>query len=173
MLHPDERRLGSTRGVYAGCSCCCCCCVHALGGLIGAAIGSRPSKADPTSTKQAFETNRGDVEPIRPRSAAGVYWYVLLAVCAVSTIALAVMISHGDPGDWQDALLAGGVITLLVLPGLQLVASVVTVLGFVAFRVPDPPWASLARITWQGFLGSAVGLLAMLALFIGIQSINL
>jgi hypothetical protein len=158
ILHPDERRAGSSsRGVYAaGCCCCscCCCCVHTIGGLVGAAIGSRPPKPRPVPTD--VEAGAPMREPA-PQSAASVYWMVLLGVCTFSTIVFAIL-PGWDIERWQESLLEGGLMTLIVLPALQWVASGATALGFVAFRTHDPPWRSLRRITWLSFLWSLVGL---------------
>src|SRR3954452_22308225 len=51
--HPPERRQRGGVVLYGTCccTCCCCCCLHAVGGVVGAILGSPPSgrgRAAPT-----------------------------------------------------------------------------------------------------------------------------
>lgn len=101
-FHPPERNRPKAITVYAGCSSCCCCCFHTVGGLIGAAIGSRMAP-------------KNGIEEIPP-SANPYYWLSLLVV---SVLGMAILGFYSTEDFW--VILLGG--AAMGLPALQLIAS--------------------------------------------------
>jgi len=54
IAHPPERRhCRSSIPAQAGhgCTCCCCCCLHALGGVIGAAVAPNLGRGNTTEPR--------------------------------------------------------------------------------------------------------------------------
>ena len=147
--HEPERRRGV--GGYllcAGGCCCCSCCLHALGGLIGAAATAARKTTAP----------KGAI--------VGCYWTsvaVLIGlVCLVSFLL-------SDGMDFASLLGAGAVIILLLLPLIQLAASITTYF-WIHFRTaafPDKKvsLSVLRRITLWSFLGALAGGILMIVSF--------
>ena len=166
--HPPERRRGIGASGYCCCgSCCCCCCLHSLGGLVGAAAGSR--------CKGAPLSGRG------MRS----YWGVLasLTVVAISLPVLAQWRQYvGALGDFlkgtggslpvvrAQSMEIGIMIALLLMPGIQLVCSLIMAIwvevrrGYSA-EEKSASRRTIGRITIWSFLGAVVGLVVMVILF--------
>lgn len=137
--HQPERRRGAGGRVFCNGGCCCCsCCLHSLGGVIGATIGTLTSR--------------------RPSEIPVVicYWFVLVAFTAATAFFWGIGI--GDP--------AGGLIVLLVLPLIQLAASLAT-LVWIGIRSVSPVekkanLLALGKITLWSILGALTGLAAMI-----------
>src|SRR5262245_18772148 len=133
--HPPERRR--RRGQVAACGCCCCCCcLHTVGGLIGPAVAGR-SKS------------------IEEHSATVTYWLCLLAAILLSGLSGPLLF-----GEHLGGLLSA----LLVLPGYQLVASLVSTV-IVAATTGSAGLGRIWRITWRGLVGALVGFVIMVFLF--------
>jgi hypothetical protein len=165
--HPPERRRGiGTQGdCCCGC-CCCCCCLHSLGGLVGAAVGSRP--------KGGSWGGRG------VRS----YW-ALLAAFTVLTVSLPTL-AHwrqfvgGAGGVLNPAgsfplvlaenLKTGMFVALLSMPLIQLLCSAIMAI-WVEVRQGDgvqeksASRRTIGKITLRMFLGALAGLVIMFILF--------
>jgi len=133
--HPPERRR--RRGQVAACGCCCCCCcLHSLGGLIGSAAAGR---------SKTLEAHGATVS----------YWLCLLAALVISCAVGPLLSGEG---------LAGVLAALILLPGLQLVASLVAAV-IAGFTAGAAGVARIWTITWRGLVGSAVGFGIMLIAF--------
>jgi hypothetical protein len=160
----EPERGGSRGSAAAPAGCCCCCCLHSIGGVIGGVIGtlrslnpSRPAPFDddaPPFQRGAFE------EPNLPLPVPLVYW--LLVLCLGAVWATLVYFSNG-PGSPQ-ALIGGWFAAVLILPMLQLGASVLTAILVRLF------WGDqsipLRRVGWIT-LYSVVGALAGLGIMCG------
>jgi hypothetical protein len=168
--HPPEHGLASAPAVLpAGCCCCCCCCcLHTLGGLGGAALGSTaqirtaPARMlDPDSPfpyrRDVFEEDQPLIPPVL------LYWLMVLLtvgglVGGIFAYSAATSPSGPDPG----ALFVGLFIAVMVLPGLQLIASLLAFLVVVVFY-PERSYSlrRIGKITLWSFAGTALGLLLM------------
>ena len=141
--HEPERRRGANLFCNGGC-CCCCCCLHSLAGLIGAAAASAKSKSP----------SAGPV--------VGYYW-TCLAVLAGAIVIFA-LVSAGD-----DGVGVGIIAALLFLPVVQLLASILTLIG-IGIRSTDFPdkkasFQALGKITIYSLLGALAGGFAMIVGF--------
>jgi hypothetical protein len=173
---PERRRLGLGGPVQVGnccCSCCCCCCLHSLGGLIGAATapcvnsGSRQAKVH-------FQDRRA--APIWARlSAVGLFWWSLLAVVLLGTIATISYFALSQESASRNVFKAIGLgleVTafgiVMLLPALQLIAAMVTVLILATTPRPDKgqQFRLLRKIVVGMIIGSVVGLCIMLPLLL-------
>lgn len=148
------------------CCCCCCCCLHTLGGIGGAVLGSstrietQPVRnTDPDAPfpyrLDAFEEDQPLIPPVL------LYW-LMVGLTVVATI-LATPFLFGGPGfTGPDAFFAGGFVALMLLPGLQIIASILAFL-VVAIFYPERGYAlrRLGRITLWSFAGTMLGLLLM------------
>lgn len=153
--HPAERGSRGSAVAPAGqCCCCCCCCLHSLGGVIGA-VSAFPRKP-PTEIPQA--TIDGASRP-RSDSALKHYWITLLLLCAFVVAWNLGIERHPDTME-------GVFIIALVLPAIQLAASVVAalVIGFSKRPGRDQRLRHLGRITLRGLIGAVIGTLMMLPL---------
>jgi hypothetical protein len=170
-VHPPERRRrhSSVIAAQACCCCCCCCCLHTIGGLIGGLVGSllhvRPSPPVPSQDEDSpFPFRRDEPGPSFTLSAALVYW-VLFSLLSLGTF-LYFLLENG-PGSREP--IWAGIGTVLVMPGVQLAASLLAVLvAAVCPRglMPDKR-AALVRIgtiSLWAFVGGLVGMLLMLPL---------
>jgi len=169
--HAPERGGGPPAVAPAGCCCCCCCCLHTIGGIAGAIVGSStqlPSRpvyeTDPDSPfpfrRDVFEEDQPLVSPVL------VYWMLLaLAICATVSITVLINGTSGmrDPLDELFEMFAAGLfLSVMILPGLQLIASLVAVV-VVAIFYPERSYAlrRLGRITLYCLAGAALGTLLM------------
>src|SRR5438132_1613588 len=98
QVHPPERRR---RSVIVASPSCCCCCLHSVGGLVGAGMVSGGRSG---------------------RSAAGLYWLVLVVLSILAGIVTGIV--YNEP-------LAGFFFLILLMPAVQLGASVVAALVIV------------------------------------------
>ena len=157
---PAER--DARAGVAAaagGCCCCCCCCLHTVGGLIGAATArapALPSEAAPPTAVVGAST-------AEPRySVSKQYWLMLLAVSVFASPLFFFVIEESAAAAetfWFYALL---------LPALQLAASVVTLVVELVPRAPRPGRRQrlqhLGSITLRTFIGAMIGVVIMLVI---------
>jgi hypothetical protein len=170
-VHPPERRRrhSSVVAAQACCCCCCCCCLHTIGGLIGGLVGSllrvRPSPPPVREPAEGspFPFRRDELEPTFTLSPALVYW-VLFSLLSMGTF-LYFVTAHGGGNDpiWA------GIGTVLVMPGIQLGASLLALLVVAlcpAALVPDKPAAvvRIGKISLWAFVGGLVGMGLMLPL---------
>ncbi len=163
--HPPEH--GSARApevLPAGCCCCCCCCcLHTLGGIGGAVMGStmrletRPwGRVDPDSPfpyrRDVFEEDEPLIHPVL------LYWLMVMLLVAVLVVGTYVYNGASNP----STLVWGAFLAVMVLPALQLIASLLAVV-VVALFYPERSY-SLRRvgvITLWSFVGMSLGLLIM------------
>ena len=127
-VHPPERRRRAPGIAACGCCCTTCCCLHSLGGLIGAATAGWP-------------------RTVEDRRATVTYWCCLLALFTGALCVGWFSESRGDP-----VLL----ILVLLLPGIQIAASVVAAIIARIIAGPKAPWR-IWSITWRGFVGAVIG----------------
>jgi hypothetical protein len=168
--HPPERaRRGAPVILPCGCCCCCCCCLHTIGGLVGGVVGSvtgiepRPKPADPDFP---FPYRRDELDEEGPTfPAALLYWLLVSFLIGVTCVWYYLSASgsrrgplNGDPSD----LLVGLFIAVLILPGLQVGASVLATLGVALFYGEKArPLLRVGKITLWSFVGTIAGLLLM------------
>jgi hypothetical protein len=168
-VHPPERRRAAGPVVLpAACCCTCCCCLHTVGGLIGAGLGtsspiaSRPRRAADPDAPFPYRLDEFESEgPILP--AGGLYWLVVaLLVSMVTSYTTLQELLSSPGGNPIQGMLLGVFISVMVLPGIQLGASVLSVLVVLIFY-PDKSLAlyRVGKITWFSFLGSMLGMLLM------------
>jgi len=134
-VHPPERRRKSNDVVAHCCCCCCCCCLHSLGSIIGAAVS-------------AAKTARN----VQARTAVSIYW---ISLCVLTLITGLFFVSD------QGAMI---LVLLLCIPGIQLGASVISLIGVLVKGGPDmsPGLAAIGKITLWTFLGTVAGILIMI-----------
>jgi hypothetical protein len=134
-----------------------------MGGLTGAIMASsRPSLREPAATRDpdspfpyrldVFEEDQPLISPVL------LYW-LLVALTVVATI-LGTCLYSGRNDPWD--LVAGLFLAILVLPGLQLVASLLAVI-IIALFYPEPSTAlrRVGKITLWSFGGTSLGLVLM------------
>lgn len=150
----------------AGCCCCCCCCLHTIGGLVGAIQGSitgqkpddrySPTRDDIDAPFPFRRDAEEEEQPLMP--VPMLYWLVVLLMCAATAFATYLYNGANNP----SYLLAGGFLAVMILPALQLAASVVTaVIILIFYPSKGEPLSRIGKITLWSFGGTAVGLLAM------------
>src|SRR5262249_6166142 len=130
--HPPERRRrrSSVIAAQACCCCCCCCCLHAVGGLVGALVGTlvrvqpSPRQIDPDAE---LPFRRDEEDPVFVLPVSIVYWSVFSLVSLVSFGVSAYNSGSGGVPSNNDLILAG-IIILLFLPLVQLGASVLALI---------------------------------------------
>lgn len=174
--HPPERRRrrSSVIAAQACCCCCCCCCLHSIGGLVGALVGSlvrvqpTPKEVDPDAE---FPFRRDEEDPAFVLPTSFVYWGIF-SLASIVAYGLYLFLYASSPPT-QDDLITAGVIILLLLPGVQLAASVLA-LFIVALLPrsiqPDRP-AALTRvgfITLWSFVGTFTGIVMMALVLFGL-----
>ena len=140
-LPPERRRRAGSAAPAGYCCCCCCCCLHAVGGVLGAAVGS-------TAPPDEHDGERRHV-------GVGLYWATFAAVLAVGVL--------GASLGWFGRIAAFDLI--VYLPLLQLAALVV---GFAVVEFYPRPLRrragrKLLAIGTGIVVGSVVGLLIMIA----------
>jgi hypothetical protein len=148
---PPER--GLTYALYGGaccttCCCCCCCCAHSVGGVVGAFVAQASS--------QKVRTAPGAL------AARLFYWPTLAVLVAACTLVLS------TSNDIEGVLAFP--LTIVALPALQLVASLLVALRLMVLPAHDRPvlWDRLVRMTVYGLSGAAIGAaLMVLVLLMG------
>jgi hypothetical protein len=165
--HPPERaRRGAPVILPCGCCCCCCCCLHTVGGLVGGVVGSvaqirpHPKPIDPDFPFRCDELE--EEAPVVPPSL--LYWLLLSFLIAVTAVWYYLSSSgRGVPfGGNPSELLIGLFVAVLILPGLQLGASVLAVLSIALFYGEKAtPLLRVGKITLWSFVGALAGMLIM------------
>jgi hypothetical protein len=162
--HPPEHGRPTAPDVLPGaCCCCCCCCLHTLGGIGGAIIGSslpvdtNPARvSDPSSP---FPYRRDVFEEDQPLIPPALLYWLLVALSVTATC----LITYGYNG-FQDPqmLVAGLFIAVMILPGLQLVASLLSLL-IVGLFYPERSYSlrRLGKINLWSYGGMLLGTLVM------------
>lgn len=147
VIHLPERRKRAQSVVlcHGCCCCCCCCCLHSVGGILGAAIGSLPTKEPITDRRQV--------------SASLLYW-LWFGAGTVAAITLALVLGRHKP----EASMWGLIAVAMLLPGVQIGASILSLLCLLLSNPDDrgARLASIGRITLYSFLGTVIGLFLML-----------
>jgi hypothetical protein len=162
---PERRRRGSIVLLQAGCCCCCCCCcLHSVGGLVGGIIGSRkyvePYLEPNPDLTSPFPFRRDQEQAISFLPATGLYWALVVSLVGVCGVAGGGVL----PGMslQPDSLLIGLLIAFLVLPGIQLAASLLAFIGVALFASEKrTALRRIGKITLWSFLGSVFGTIAM------------
>lgn len=156
---PPERQIAAPAAASAGsCCCCCCCCLHTVGSLVGAltAKAPKPPEAVPTAVV--------GTDKVQPSfKVTKEYWVTLLII---STVALPLYVfffvedEHIEPLEWM-------LVYALVLPGLQLLTSIVVAIRNAGSVRPgrDERLRHLGSITGRAFLGGVLGIIVMIPLF--------
>ncbi len=166
---PEHGAAPTAAPAPAGCCCCCCCCLHTIGGLVGAIQGSvspartgpeyRNYQRDPNDIDAPFPFRRDAQEeepPLMPVPL--VYWLIVLMLCGATSFITYLNNGARDP----SMLVAGGFIAVMILPALQLGASILTTLIVLIFYPnKGEPLTRIGKITLWSFVGTAVGMLAM------------
>lgn len=152
--HPPERRERKKRYLVLYSCCCCCCCLHTIGGAIGAACGGNfRAESDPTGALVK-----------RPPSSQLLYWTSFLLAVPVGMVLWAFI-----SGEMAQAPIAIGLSIILTGPAWLLAASVVMAIRL-ALRSDLPSkseyWRQLRRITLGAVVGSVVGTLVMIPIFL-------
>jgi hypothetical protein len=103
-------------------------------------------------------------------SAVKVFWYTTLVLIGLGfVIGVFLAVKNGDPSDAGNGLLGAGIVMLMVFPGMQLLAVVIS-LFFVPLRKSERTnlgrdWSRLGKIALGTILGSVVGFGLMVFLF--------
>ena len=154
-----ERGAASSVASPAGhCCCCCCCCLHTVGGVIGALTTAAPTAEGPALPGAQLE---GATRAPRT-SAHGLYW-ALTAIWAGLLCASA--------GARHDRVGEIALVLALFLPGAQLVAALSAAIVVSLSRRPgrEARLGHVGRIAMRSFVGSLLGVLAMLVLAVVLQ----
>lgn len=146
QAHPPERRRHQA-GVTCNCGCCCCCCLHSLGSLIGASVAATRTLKPPKTTDDISETP----PVLSTHLGTGVYWKCLGALIFITGVIYA------------EELSTMLLVLLLAMPGIQLGASV---LSLIVLAFSSSPERSLAlrqvwRVTIWTVLGGLIGIAVM------------
>jgi hypothetical protein len=164
--HPPERRgRGSVVLLQAGscCSCCCCCCLHSVGGLVGGIIGSRkyvePYLEPNPDLTSPFPFRRDQEQAISVLPTTGLYWALVLSLVGVCGFPGGYVCS----GMWlqPDSLLIGLLFAFLVLPAVQLAASLLALFVVLFASEKRTALRRIGKITLWSFLGTMFGTIAM------------
>jgi hypothetical protein len=155
--HPPERKRRSTVLLVHG---CCCCCLHSAGGIAGSIWGSlRRNAPSPDSLTTPEAVRQEEEVKTAHRLAVKVYWLVFTILSFLS-IVVTTLINH------EDAIV-GAVLTLIYLPALQLLASLLTLL-WIPMKEPVRKQVflrRLGRISLYGFLGALIGSIGLVVTF--------
>jgi hypothetical protein len=144
-----------------GCCCCCCCCLHTIGGLVGGISGSltridRPRR--PLDPDFPFPFRRDEMEDEATFPSGAMYWLLVSFLCAVTAVVFYVGEGARDP----TALLWGLGVAIMILPALQLGASVIAVIGVALFYTERTvAFIRIGKITLWSFVGTMAGLFLM------------
>lgn len=160
QIHPPERRR-RTETLMCGCCCCCCCCLHTVGGIIGSAVAPAFGKKDRLPIYYYYDEELdAEVPAIQTPgiSAVRLYWILSLAFALIG--ALLGVLGGGE------GFVIGLVILAMVYPAVQLAGVIVTLIVLAASNRPDKSrqlW-QLGKITLGLFVGTAAGIMAMVAI---------
>jgi hypothetical protein len=161
--HPPEHGAAAAPEVLpAGCCCCCCCCLHTLGGLGRAITGSvspiapTPVRMDPDAPFPFRRDEFEDEGPVLPVTA--LYWLLLLFLMSVTAVWYYIDQGATNP----ESLGVGLVIAFMILPALQLGASVLALIAVAAFYPSrSVPLRRVGKITLWSFAGTLIGVALM------------
>jgi hypothetical protein len=164
--HPGERApAGDTTSMACGaCCCCCCCCLHTIGGLIGGVSGSvKEIRLPPRRVVDPnfpFPFRRDEEEQIGESFPPAVLYWLLVSLL-LGLVAVYVYVVEGNMRRPEE-LIIGLLVGVMVLPGLQLVASVLAcILIGLLYADRTAALARIGKITWYSFAGSMIGVVAM------------
>lgn len=146
--HPAERlaRVAVIGSVCCSSCCCCCCCVHAIGGVVGAALGSA------TAIKKADTDDAAE----GARRATAAYWF---GFCVVSALVLVL-------GFLGDSPIGTALVVVFAAPFFQLLAAPIALV--VASTQAPGRRAGGYRATRNIALGTVVGAFAGTLVMIGL-----
>lgn len=167
--HPPERRQGDKSVTLAvgGCCCCCCCCLHTLGGIVGGVTGSlRAIERQPrriVDPNFPFPFRRDEEELIDTGFPAAILYWLLVAFL----VGVTALVTYVAEGMRDPSLLALGLfIAVMILPALQLGASVLAVIVIGIFYADRADaLARIGKITLWSFAGGMIGMLMMAGCF--------
>lgn len=154
---PPERRIAAPLAASAGsCCCCCCCCLHTVGSVIGALTAKAPKPPEVVPTAVAG-SDRADPSFRVTKE----YWATVLVLCTIGLPLYAF-----TQGVGTDEFEVGGwlLIFAMVLPGVQLAASIVVAIRNHFSKRPGQRerLQHLGSITARAFVGGMIGILVML-----------
>lgn len=154
---PPERRIAAPSAASAGsCCCCCCCCLHTVGSLIGALTAKAPKPPAELPTAVAGSDRADPSFKVTKQ-----YWATMLVLCTIGLPLFAF-----SQGAGSDAFSIEGwlFICAIVLPGIQLLASLVVVIRNSFSKRPGrrERMRHLGSITGRAFVGAMIGTLVML-----------
>jgi len=166
--HPPERaRRGSPVILPCGCCCCCCCCLHTIGGLVGGVVGSVlqvARRTRPVDPDFPFPSRRDELDEEAPLfPPAMLYWLLVSFLIGVTCVWTYLANATRGPlaGDPSNLLL-GLFIAVMILPALQVAASVLATLAIALFYGEKlTPLMRVGKITLWSFVGTLGGLLLM------------
>jgi hypothetical protein len=163
-IHPPERgRAAAPVVLPCACCTCCCCCLHSVGSLAGAIVGTVVSvphvPSRPADPNFPFPFRRDEADEEEPLIPAGLlYWLVVSFLLGVG--AVWAFLAGGARDPW--ALVAGLVYGFMLLPGVQLVASVVSMLLVAVFYGNrGKAFLRLSQITGWSLAGAVIGVVLM------------
>jgi hypothetical protein len=156
-LPPERTAITPVAAAAGGCCSCCCCCFHAVGSLIGAAMARPPQVAPPEAPVATIAGS-----PTEPKySVAREYWMSFLVASVITMMILGVYL------DGSDRLAGMGIIYALVLPAVQLAASIAALVLVLTSKRPgrDERLRHLGKITLYSLLGALLGGVLVIAMF--------
>jgi hypothetical protein len=155
--HPPERKRRSTVLLAHG---CCCCCLHGAGGIAGSIWGSLRRNAPWPDSLTTPEAVRQEEElKAAHRLAVKVYWLVLTIMSFLSIVVTSLL--------YREDAIFGAVLTVIFLPALQLLASLLSLL-WIPMKPPVRKRECLRRlgkITLYGVLGALIGSIGLVVTF--------
>ncbi|MFO0564748.1 MAG: hypothetical protein U0263_03750 [Polyangiaceae bacterium] len=147
---PAERleRLAVVGSVCCSSCCCCCCCLHAVGGLMGAAMGSAWAVAPAAGDAEAPKAAARDGAAVT----VAVHWTIVVALSVVTFVIASLV-------DVHDGIWIGLAAVVIGLPAFQLTAFLLGLLLAPAFPVPDKLGSlkALGKIFVLSVIGSIIG----------------
>jgi hypothetical protein len=176
--HPPERRRRPGVTLCCGCSCCCCCCcLHTLGSVLGAAvapaIGNRrrmdvgPGVRNPwdrDELDEGYETGVAipDLQKRPGRSRVEMYWWIVLLLIGI-TLAITLTQLY----DVVSGFLVGLLVVALILPILQVISSVFTMIVVCLAAAPNRnlQLKQQGKILLGTLIGAGAGIAVMVGLF--------
>jgi hypothetical protein len=170
---PERRRRPAVTTLHCGCSCCCCCCcLHSLGGVLVAAIAPAvgPKAPLPITYYYDEQTETKVKEVGKPGfPSVLVFWWVFMVLCLLAVLAGTILF-HGSSGaresDWLLGIVISLVVLLLIMPGLQIAALVITFIAVACMPRRDKAYqfVQLGKIGLGIIVGSVAGVLAMMGI---------
>jgi hypothetical protein len=157
-VHPPERGRGTPVILPTGCCCCCCCCLHTIGGLIGGLVGTTqtidppPRPVDPNFP---FPFRRDELEQAGPLLPLALLYWLLVCFGIGLTMLWVLLFERARP---EEAFLTGGFIAIMILPGIQLGASLLALFAVLLFYADQTAaLMRLGRISLWSLVGTLIG----------------